>query len=378
MWVKEILAAEPPYLVRVRHSRPGQIPTAARLRPPNPTRAHTSCALSVPHPTSTSSLPFAQQCPVGVYVAAGIAFKEFVYEPHIAPRVERWVEEFLTKRQARRARRVVAVPTECNYGLGADDAGTGTGTDTGDGKSTYNLKSLVENEVRQWGAQVGEGAGSGLRHRRRVPAPGTGSSSIAGSALDESNVIIPYSPMSPTHVHVLFDPATDALSPSPTSVSGASSRVPTNRRSRAPRPRPSPLYADATHLCLVHLLPLPKRPTPSTPPTPTPMPEQEQQPSPPHTTSPPSPSRTPSTSTSRTSSCYMRLPLLRPLRPSRIREFSELSWHSHSPFVLSPELRTFSPEFRTLSSMSSPAQSPFVLSEELRTLSSESESEFGE
>ncbi|KAJ7720511.1 hypothetical protein B0H16DRAFT_1738772 [Mycena metata] len=362
---------------------------------------------------------------VGVYVlaavgsiAAGLAFKEFVYEPHIAPRVERWAEEFLAKRQARRARRAVPVPADSAFGHGDDDAGTGT--DAGDGKSAYELESLVENEVRQWRAQVGEGSGAGLRHRRRVPAPGTGSSSMAGSALDESNILIPYSPMSPTHVHVLFDPATDALSVADShSVSGATSRVST----------PSPHRGTGSSLLsrLTFRTPPPQQPAVGrAPPTPEPSVRGRGSPAPslPRTPTPLTPAQThtpavedPFSSAAFTSPHHVpSLSLSHPLdldeqdvellsapsssAPSEASApdsrpespFSELSRHSHSPFVLSPELRTFSPdarspEFRTLSSMSSPAQSPFVLSSELgtfspdtglRTLSSDSESDLGE
>ncbi|KAJ7652636.1 hypothetical protein B0H17DRAFT_1022224 [Mycena rosella] len=165
---------------------------------------------------------------VGVYViaalgtvAAGLAFKEFVYEPHIAPRVERWAEEFLAKRRARKMQRAgmeaVAVPSVSAVGKRDDDVHLDGGDE---GQSTYELESLVAHEVRQWRAGVDVGRGgldaSGLRHRHASPA----STSTLASALDESNVLIPYSPMTPTHV--LFDP--DAAA-SPTST--GSSRVPT-------------------------------------------------------------------------------------------------------------------------------------------------------
>lgn len=55
---------------------------------------------------------------------------------------------------------------------GHDDAGDI------DGQSTYELESLIANEVRQWRSQVDVG-GSGLRHRK------TGASSAASSPLDE-------------------------------------------------------------------------------------------------------------------------------------------------------------------------------------------------
>ncbi|KAJ7075605.1 hypothetical protein B0H15DRAFT_934634 [Mycena belliarum] len=194
---------------------------------------------------------------VGIYVlaaigsvAAGLAFKEFVYEPHIAPRVERWAEEFLANRRARKMQRAgfAAVPVPSHSGKHSDYGhGDGREDTEADARSTYELESLVANEVRSWRAQVdaGRGEGSGLRHRKNGSM----------TALDESNIIIPYSPMTPTHV--LFDPA-EAMSlaaSSPVSTSTMSSRVPT----------PSP------HSTLSHSFRMPPPPgTMQAPPTPEP------------------------------------------------------------------------------------------------------------
>ncbi|KAF7347100.1 hypothetical protein MVEN_01464100 [Mycena venus] len=224
---------------------------------------------------------------VGMYVlaavgtvAAGLAFKEFVYEPHIAPRVERWAEEFLAKRKARRMKRAgkqaVAVPSTSGAGagagasVGANDTDLDAGVDA-DGKSTYELENLVADEVRQWRSQVDvhATASSGLRHRKTR-------SSTVGSALDESNIIIPYDTLTPTHI--LFDP-TDGLSvSSPASTSTMSSRVAT------PGPGPSP------HSTLSH----------STFRTPPPPPVMQAPPTPePSVHGAPSPSATPSRSPAR-------------------------------------------------------------------------------
>ncbi|KAJ7761173.1 hypothetical protein DFH07DRAFT_1059858 [Mycena maculata] len=220
---------------------------------------------------------------VGVYVlaavgtvAAGVAFKEFVYEPHIAPRVERWAEEFLAKRAARKRRKagLAAVPVankrSDDDGHGGDD---GTTDLEGDGKSVYELESVVANEVRQWRSQVGAGP-STLRHRPR----GT------SSALDESNLQIPYSPLTPTQTHVLFDPA-DALTEtvsSPTST--ISSRVATpsphstlsHSAFRVPPPRAPPTPEPSVHAS-----------SPSASPFPTPAPLAN--PFEPASTAPPNP-----------------------------------------------------------------------------------------
>ncbi|KAJ7049890.1 hypothetical protein C8F01DRAFT_1238197 [Mycena amicta] len=159
--------------------------------------------------------------PVVIYVvvavatiSAAVAFKEFVYEPHIAPKLERWAENFLEKRRiqkeknkAKNQKRAVPVPAS---GEGNADA------ESMDNKSTYELETLVANEVTQWRDQIDIGRGEGmstLRQRRPASTP-----------LDESNIVIPYDPMTPTHV--LFDDSLSVVSPS-TTTSTMSSRVAT-------------------------------------------------------------------------------------------------------------------------------------------------------
>jgi hypothetical protein len=114
--------------------------------------------------------------------------RQFVYEPHIAPRVKRWAEEFLAKRRARKAQRAGkgkrAVPVPSTSG----GAGVGGGDLDGD-KRTYELETLVADEVQQWRTQVdvsrGQGSGSGLRHRKNV-------GSSTASALDEVCPFLPF------------------------------------------------------------------------------------------------------------------------------------------------------------------------------------------
>ncbi|CAK5266927.1 unnamed protein product [Mycena citricolor] len=160
--------------------------------------------------------------PVAVYVvaaigtvAAAIAFKEFIYEPHIAPKVERWAEEFLEKRRAKKAAAAarVAVPvfvrseTETDSLINARD---------NDGKSMYELENRSDDGVRQWRSQVGSAPSAGLRHRKPNEA----------SSLPSRDPTLMYSPMSPSATHVLFDHS-DALTndSSPASTSTLSSRV---------------------------------------------------------------------------------------------------------------------------------------------------------
>ncbi|KAK7063347.1 hypothetical protein R3P38DRAFT_3415114 [Favolaschia claudopus] len=182
-------------------------------------------------------------------VAAGLAFKEFVYEPHIAPKIEKWAENFVARRRARKMKRsqaAVAVSVDLPGGGGAGEGGEGGYADdkrSGAEGSAYEMEDLVGEEVRQWRSQVHEsialgrdgGVGAGLRQRRRNTVRSAG----GVSALDESNILIPYDTLTPTHV--LFDPTEDALtasspSPSPTSsTSTLSSRAPTPAQRVAPQ-----------------------------------------------------------------------------------------------------------------------------------------------
>ncbi|EPQ58855.1 hypothetical protein GLOTRDRAFT_135876 [Gloeophyllum trabeum ATCC 11539] len=139
-------------------------------------------------------------------VAAVVAFKEFVYEPHIAPKVEAWAESYLARRRARRRQRqgpALAQPYSADEG----EAGPshprrsfelGKGSDADD-RTSIELEKLVAKEVDEWRNGV-ERSQSELRQRHNRNA----------SALDESNISIPFAPMSPTHV--IFDTTTTSSS----------------------------------------------------------------------------------------------------------------------------------------------------------------------
>ncbi|KAF7318587.1 hypothetical protein HMN09_00369200 [Mycena chlorophos] len=188
-------------------------------------------------------------------VGVAVAFHQFVYEPHIAPRVERWAENFLEKRRAkRRSREGVPVATASGSGSGAghghgqDGSGLGFGAEgmSETGRSTYELENLVKNEVAQWRSQVSvsQGLGEGTATLRQRHAAGR-----VSTPLDESNTMIPYDPLTPTAAgptHVLFDDSMSVSAISPTS--SMSSRVGTPLSSsrstlshqsfRAPPPMP--------------------------------------------------------------------------------------------------------------------------------------------
>ncbi|GAW09906.1 transmembrane protein [Lentinula edodes] len=79
-------------------------------------------------------------------VAAGFAFKEYVYDPHIKPKVRQWQIEFAAGREARRRRRMpVAVSVPVNHNTDTDDSDE----ESDSGKSRgYEMETLNPTQVR--------------------------------------------------------------------------------------------------------------------------------------------------------------------------------------------------------------------------------------
>lgn len=131
-------------------------------------------------------------------VAAVIAFREFVFEPHIAPAIERWAEDFLAKR---RARRRDPVPFPSTRGSGHGDPGP-SGTDPREGTPAGEEDSI---ELRgfnldEWRNQVHRTTpGMGLRRRVGV-VPDTDEGTISNNTMNESFTSLTHTPLSATHV----------------------------------------------------------------------------------------------------------------------------------------------------------------------------------
>ncbi|KAG2158168.1 uncharacterized protein EDB93DRAFT_749467 [Suillus bovinus] len=171
--------------------------------------------------------------PVAVYVfaaiagvAAAVAFHEFVYEPHIAPAIERWAEDFLAKRRARSGG-PVPVPSTGRPGNG--DPGP-RGADPRNrtparNEDSIELEGLNLGLVDEWRNNVHSTAqGTVLRRRVRV-IPDTEEGSISTS-IDDSFTSLTHTPLAPTHViSNVSSPFTEALS--------VSTRTPTRAHSRA-------------------------------------------------------------------------------------------------------------------------------------------------
>ncbi|KAG6810368.1 hypothetical protein H0H92_012154 [Tricholoma furcatifolium] len=137
---------------------------------------------------------------IGV-AAAGFAFVKFVYEPHIAPKLEQWAEEFLAHREAQRQRTqpLLATPHPHRRDSESED-GHSDSSDEGGKKESIELENLIAKEVREWRSDVNRS--QTLRYR------GKSSSRLK--------------PIQMSPVHVLVDPSIPSTPTSTLPSTGAS------------------------------------------------------------------------------------------------------------------------------------------------------------
>lgn len=109
-----------------------------------------------------------------------LLFPQLVYEPHIAPRVERWAEEYIAKREARRRQRDGSMPvpntpnrtfhdSSARSKFKRSDSGTDEDNDLQQG---IELEKLVAKEVHEWRSEVDRSQPLGLRHRKNMSLSG--------------------------------------------------------------------------------------------------------------------------------------------------------------------------------------------------------------
>ncbi|KAI0751194.1 hypothetical protein C8Q80DRAFT_1156005 [Daedaleopsis nitida] len=131
---------------------------------------------------------------VGVvaFVAVGIAFHELVYEPHIAPKVEAWAENYLERRRQRRRQRqgpTLAQPVRDDGDENSSRRSSVTSDDRSPGPhpggDSIELEQLAATERNVW---RDPSSMAGLRHRR------------ATGLMDESNTVLAHPIITPTHV----------------------------------------------------------------------------------------------------------------------------------------------------------------------------------
>ncbi|PPQ92763.1 hypothetical protein CVT25_003872 [Psilocybe cyanescens] len=175
-------------------------------------------------------------------VGAVLAFKEFVYEPHIAPAIDKWKLEYQAARRRREAANasegdLLMSQTETrkpDIGRSSDDADDSDDdkplAEVGKGSNRFlkgglllrrqvpesqgdvELEDFVAREVNEW---RNEDTGHVLRQRKNA------SENASENAMDESIHAIPYAPLSPSRTHVVFDPSAPS-----TPGSGSGSRHP--------------------------------------------------------------------------------------------------------------------------------------------------------
>jgi len=176
-------------------------------------------------------------------IAAGVAFKEFVYEPHIAPKIEQWAEEFLAKRQARRRQRSGAVAVAASRRGHTDENPSrrrGKLSDSVDEeRRSIELENLIAKEVREWRSEVDRSQVQKLRHRNNA-AP-----SSSRNVLDESTHDIPFVPISPTHIVYDSSEPSTPTSTLPSRASSISARVSFLREAPSNSTLRSPLHVDS-------------------------------------------------------------------------------------------------------------------------------------
>jgi hypothetical protein len=130
---------------------------------------------------------------------------QFVYEPHIAPKIEQWAESFIAKRRARRRQRggPIAVPVSSSRGTGGPGRGEslfdGRNWDNSSDSSTLSdveetddkvieMENLVNRDILSWRSGTEGGAKQdGLRHRNMA-------TSAMSSTIDEASTAIPHLP----------------------------------------------------------------------------------------------------------------------------------------------------------------------------------------
>uniref|UniRef100_A0A0W0G575 Uncharacterized protein n=1 Tax=Moniliophthora roreri TaxID=221103 RepID=A0A0W0G575_MONRR len=182
-------------------------------------------------------------------VAAGFAFKHFVYDPHIAPKVQQWKDEVRARREARRRRRAGLVPVPIAVELNStsqrrnddkrsDDSDSDDQEDDKIDKQSYELENMVSKEVLEWRNSVDQ-AGT-LRQRRPVNpdsplASGSSSSTSLGPGL-------PAKTISPAPAHILFDSSSESSTSPVTSTAPTRGTSPMPMAPQQPTPQLSSLH----------------------------------------------------------------------------------------------------------------------------------------
>ncbi|KAG2142762.1 uncharacterized protein EDB93DRAFT_603119 [Suillus bovinus] len=143
-------------------------------------------------------------------VAAVVAFHEFVFEPHIAPAIERWAENFLANRRARHR-----APVLLSSIRGSRNGDTGSSSADPRERTPAAEEDSIELQgfnLDEWRDQVHRTAPGAIMRRRVGVIPDTDEGSIC-STMDESFTSLTHTPLTPTHfISNVSSPFAEALS----------------------------------------------------------------------------------------------------------------------------------------------------------------------
>ncbi|KAG6876371.1 hypothetical protein C0992_013178 [Termitomyces sp. T32_za158] len=96
---------------------------------------------------------------------------QFVYEPHLAPKLEQWAEEFLATREARRRQRAGAVPVLATPHVHDRHDLNDFDSNAGGERQPIPLENLGSRDVREWRSEVDRS--QTLRRRRGLGSSGS-------------------------------------------------------------------------------------------------------------------------------------------------------------------------------------------------------------
>ncbi|KAG6373881.1 hypothetical protein JVT61DRAFT_6034 [Boletus reticuloceps] len=161
--------------------------------------------------TRSSSIRSFPSCP-------SLCTLQFVYEPHIAPTIEAWAEDFLERRRAARERRASAVPVRTSRRRTSSSSsvsslqGNHPQRDEGEGErahglndlDAFELEALASREVDEWRNEVLRSqdlAKNRFKKAKSKPTQGDfdGFESTS-TTLDESFASLTHTPLASTHV----------------------------------------------------------------------------------------------------------------------------------------------------------------------------------
>ncbi|KIJ57296.1 hypothetical protein M422DRAFT_23354 [Sphaerobolus stellatus SS14] len=130
-------------------------------------------------------------------VAAGIAFKEFVYDPHVAPKIDEWTQAYTAFLRERRRERAAAHTTMYNKSPSDEDSSEGD-------RTGVELESILQREMEHLGESTSLRRRNVARDEPSIledPIPSISYAPLSPRSLSSSSASSPPNPFSdPTDI----------------------------------------------------------------------------------------------------------------------------------------------------------------------------------